>query len=49
MGKGDVMAHVCQLDLIQRTVAVVDRNSFHDIQSGVDTINDFAEDSVPSV
>ena len=47
-GKG-VWAHACQLDLIQRTVFVVDRGSFHGIESGVDTINDFAEDGEPSV
>ena len=42
-------AHIGQLDLIQRTVFVVNRNSFHDIQSGVCAINNFAEDSVLAV
>ena len=48
-GTRRVRTHVCQLNLIQRTVFVVDRNSFHGIEGGVHTINDFAEDGVPSV
>ena len=35
--------HMCQLDLTERTVFVVDRYALHCIQSRVSTIDDFAE------
>ena len=41
--------YVGQLNLIQRSVFVVDRDSFHRVQSRVRAINDFAKDSVLAV
>ena len=44
-----MQTYVGQLDLIQRTVFVVDRSSFHSVQSGVRAINHLSEDGVLAV
>lgn len=43
---GAMWAYVCQPNLIQRTVFVVDGGALHCVEGGVRTINDFTEDSV---
>lgn len=47
--EGFMRTYVGQLNLIQRSVFVVDRDSFHRVQSRVRAINDFAKDSVLAV
>lgn len=46
---GTLRAYVGQLNLIQRVIFVVNRNSLHGVQGGVCTINDLAEDGVLAV